>query len=73
MIQSLPTAQQKAQYRGYYGYGDKVKEGSMTLDREGNPTASPRFNPTNELIDNLDSNNPKSAANQARIWKLLKR
>ena len=66
---SLPTAQQKAQYRGYYNYGDKVKEGSMTLDSEGNPTASPRFNPTNELIDNLDSNNPKSAANQARYLK----
>jgi hypothetical protein len=68
----LPTAQQKAQYRGYYGYGDKVKEGSMTLDREGNPTASPRFNPINELIDNLDSNNPKSAANQARYLKDIK-
>ena len=68
----LPTAQQKAQYRGYYGYGDKVKEGSMTLDSEGNPTASPRFNPTNELIDNLDSNNPKSAANQARYLKDIK-
>jgi GH24 family phage-related lysozyme (muramidase) len=68
----LPTAQQKAQYRGYYGYGDKVKEGSMTLDREGNPTASPRFNPINELIDNLDSKNPKSAANQARYLKDIK-
>ena len=69
---SLPTAQQKAQYRGYYGYGDKVKEGSMTLDSEGNPTGSPRFNPTDELINNLDSNNQKSAANQARNMEAIK-
>jgi len=64
----LPTAQQKAQYRGYYGYGDKVKEGSMTLDREGNPTASPRFNPTDELTNQLNTTSIGDVASNVSIF-----
>ena len=65
---SLPTAQQKAQYRGYYNYGDKVKEGSMTLDREGNPTGSPRFNPTDELTNQLNTTSIGDVASNVSIF-----
>ena len=65
---SLPTAQQKAQYRGYYNYGDKVKEGSMTLDSEGNPTGSPRFNPTDELTNQLNTTSIGDVASNVSIF-----
>jgi len=68
---SLPTAQQKAQYRGYYNYGDKVKEGSMTLDSEGNPTGSPRFNPTDELTNQLNTTSIGDVASNVSIFTEL--
>tara|TARA_R100001369_G_scaffold38034_1_gene63521 strand:+ start:484 stop:3516 length:3033 start_codon:yes stop_codon:yes gene_type:complete len=69
---SLPTAQQKAQYRGYYNYGDKVKEGSMTLDSEGNPTGSPRFNPTDELTNQLNTTSIGDVTSNVSIFTELK-
>jgi len=54
---NLPTEQEKKQYRGYYGYAEKMKQEPNNLDSDGNFIGGKR--------ENLDNNEMQNALEQA--------
>ena len=54
---NLPTEQEKKQYRGYYGYAEKIKQESNNLDSDGNFIGGKR--------ENLDNNEMQNALEQS--------
>jgi flagellum-specific peptidoglycan hydrolase FlgJ len=54
---NLPTEQEKKQYRGYYGYAEKIKQESNNLDSDGNFIGGKR--------ENLDNNKMQNALEQS--------
>ena len=54
---NLPTEQEKKQYRGYYGYAEKIKQESNNLDSDGNFIGEKR--------ENLDNNEMQNALEQS--------
>ena len=49
---NLPTEQEKKQYRGYYGYAEKMKQESNNLDSDGNFIGGKRENLDNNEMQN---------------------
>jgi len=54
---NLPTEQEKKQYRGYYGYAEKMKQEPNNLDSDGNFIGGKR--------ENLNNNEMQNALEQA--------
>ena len=54
---NLPTEQEKKQYRGYYGYAEKMKQEPNNLDSDGNFIGGKR--------ENLDNNEMQNALEQS--------
>ena len=54
---NLPTEQEKKQYRGYYGYAEKMKKEPNNLDSDGNFIGGKR--------ENLDNNEMQNVLEQA--------
>jgi len=54
---NLPTEQEKKQYRGYYGYAEKMKQETNNLDSDGNFIGGKR--------ENLNNNEMQNALEQA--------
>jgi len=50
---NLPTEQEKKQYRGYYGYAEKMKQESNNLDSDGNFIGGKRENLDNNEMQNV--------------------
>ena len=49
---NLPTEQEKKQYRGYYGYAEKMKQEPNNLDSDGNFIGGKRENLNNNEMQN---------------------
>ena len=49
---NLPSEQEKKQYRGYYGYAEKMKQESNNLDSDGNFIGGKRENLDNNKMQN---------------------
>jgi len=60
---TLPSEYEKSQYRGYYGYGEKIKEEPTTFGK--------RFNPTNELIEQLNTTSIGDVVSDLSIFTKL--
>ena len=76
---NLPTEQEKKQYRGYYGYAEKMKKEPNNLDSDGNFIGGKRENLNNNEMQNaleqagastVEIPNPLSIVGEAMIGQV---
>jgi hypothetical protein len=65
---NLPTEQEKKQYRGYYGYLEKIKQEPNNLDNDGNLIGGKRENLNNNEMQNALEQTGASTANLSEVF-----